>query len=127
MFVVCLRASVTSVRTALLLIGETLHGFDEVRDQIGAALILIEHFAPRGLGRLLVGRNVVDAAAGHGERCDDDREKSKRTYDKAVCSLVHDSGPSFYIDSLGNELSASKPRQPSYEFTRFYSSDRTNT
>src|SRR6516164_8649587 len=43
--------------------GVALHGLDQVRNEIGAALILVEHLRPLRLGALLVARNVVDAAA----------------------------------------------------------------
>src|SRR2546430_2616278 len=43
--------------------GVALHGLDQVGNEIGTALILVEHLRPLRLGALLVARNVVDAAA----------------------------------------------------------------
>src|SRR5689334_11620112 len=43
--------------------GVALHRFYEVRNEVGSALILVEHLAPRGLGALLQRRNGVNAAA----------------------------------------------------------------
>jgi hypothetical protein len=42
--------------------GVALHGLDEVRNEIGAPLILVEHLAPCGLCLLLGRRNGVEAA-----------------------------------------------------------------
>ena len=47
----------------LLLLRVALHRFDQVGNQVGAALILIEHFAPRRLDLLIEGRQLIDAAA----------------------------------------------------------------
>src|SRR5499433_2914606 len=43
--------------------GVALHGLDQVGNEIGAALILVEHLRPLRLGAFLITRNVVDAAA----------------------------------------------------------------
>ena len=47
-----------------LLIGEALDGLDQVGDEVGAPLVLVQHLRPRRLGVLLVGGDRVDAAAG---------------------------------------------------------------
>ena len=44
-----------------------LHRRDQIRDQVGAPLILIQHFRPRFLDRLILGLKVVITAAGKGE------------------------------------------------------------
>src|SRR6516162_3422513 len=43
--------------------GVALHGLDQIGNEIGTALILVEHLRPLRLGAFLVARNVVDAAA----------------------------------------------------------------
>jgi hypothetical protein len=50
-----------------LLLRIALHGLDQVRDEVGATLVLVLHLAPRGLGPLLQSGNVVDAATGEHE------------------------------------------------------------
>ncbi len=47
-----------------LLLRVALHRFDEVRDEIGAALVLVQHFAPRRFRALFFRGDGVDAAAG---------------------------------------------------------------
>jgi hypothetical protein len=47
----------------LLLMRLALHRLYEVRDQVGATLILVQHFAPRGLYLFVNRRNFVDAAS----------------------------------------------------------------
>ena len=43
--------------------GVALHGLDQIGNEIGAALVLVEHIRPLRLGGLLEARDVVDAAA----------------------------------------------------------------
>src|SRR6516162_7393320 len=52
--------------------GVALHGLDQVGNEIGAALILVEHLRLLRFGALLVAWNVVDAAAREqqAKRCD---------------------------------------------------------
>ncbi len=50
-----------------LLLRVTLHGLDEIGNEIGAALVLVEHLAPRGLRAFFFGRDGVDAATGELE------------------------------------------------------------
>ena len=52
--------------------GCALNGGDQVRHQVGAALILALDIGPGGLGALLLGRNGVVAAGAHGGGQDDD-------------------------------------------------------
>src|SRR5262245_28194362 len=58
-----------------LLRGIALHGLDQIGNEIGAALILVEHLRPIRLGAFLIARDVVDAAARkqQAESCDHDR------------------------------------------------------
>ncbi len=58
----------------LLLLGVALHGRDQVRDEIGAALILVLHVGPFGLRLLLERRDRVVAAARQAETEKDDCE-----------------------------------------------------
>src|SRR5581483_6135720 len=67
----------------LLLVGEALHGLDQVRDEVRAALVLGEHLRPLGFGGLLIGRNVVDAAAGKCG-CKQERGKERRGAGKTL-------------------------------------------
>ena len=43
--------------------GITLHRRDQVRHQVGAALVLVDHFRPRGLDRLVLGLDLVVTTA----------------------------------------------------------------
>ena len=61
------RASTTSVSTVLLLLGEAFDGLDEVRNEVGTALVLVQHLRPGRLGVLLVGGDCVDAAAARAQ------------------------------------------------------------
>src|SRR5208337_2499748 len=47
----------------LLLVSIALDCLDEVRDKVGAPLILVQHFAPGGFNLLVEGRDLVDAAS----------------------------------------------------------------
>jgi hypothetical protein len=62
--------------------GVALHGLDQVGNEIGTALILVEHLRPLRLGALLVARNVVDAAAREqqGKTCDQHGNANKAPY-----------------------------------------------
>ena len=70
----------------LLLLGVTLHGRDQVGDEVGAALVVVLHVGPFRLGLLLQGRNGVVAAGRDGEAEQDDGEGSA----KARCKTGHD-------------------------------------
>jgi hypothetical protein len=48
----------------LLVAGIALHHRHEIRNQVGAALVLVEHFRPGGAHRLVVDLDLVVAAAG---------------------------------------------------------------
>src|SRR6266581_1968829 len=52
----------------LLLRGEALDRVDQVRHQVGAALVLVQHLGPRGLDLLVLALQVVVAAAAEGEQ-----------------------------------------------------------
>gem|GEM_PF-4491246 len=41
----------------------TLHSLNQVGNEIGTALILVLHFAPRSLGFFLIGGNGVETAS----------------------------------------------------------------
>src|SRR5258706_2244997 len=56
----------------LFLRGIALHRRHEVRDQVGAALVLVEHLRPRGLHLLVLGLEIVVSAAGKHE-CEESR------------------------------------------------------
>src|SRR6516162_6911691 len=58
--------------------GVALHGLDQVGNEIGAALILVEHLRPLRLGALLVAWNVVDAAAREQQAKSCDRRGNAR-------------------------------------------------
>ena len=76
-----------------LLRGIALHRLDQIGNEVGAALILVQHLAPGGLGPLLQGGDGVDAAAG--ERQSGDRQ-SQRTDEDArtrTRQCQHDSLP----------------------------------
>src|SRR5262249_36059100 len=62
--------------------GVALHGLDQVGNEIGAALILVEHLRPLRLGAFLVARNVVGAAARkqQAEACDQRGNAGKAPY-----------------------------------------------
>ena len=89
MFVACLRASIDLGQHGLFLVGETLHQLDEVRDQIGTPLVLIKHLAPSCFRRLLIGRDVVDAAARCCQRCRDERKKRDRATQRQPSRLAN--------------------------------------
>src|SRR5262245_4384947 len=62
--------------------GVALHGLDQIGNEIGAALILVEHLRPLRLGAFLIARNVVDAAAREqqAEACDQHGNAGKTPY-----------------------------------------------
>ncbi len=64
----CPRARVDHFLEHLpLLRGVALHRLDQIGNEIGAALVLIEHVRPFRLGRFVITGNVVDAAAREQE------------------------------------------------------------
>jgi hypothetical protein len=75
--------------------GVAAHGRDEVRDQVGAALVDVQHLRPGGLHRfVLLLDGVVTAATEHrGERDQDQRHEelahqgSPRLMDVTHCSI----------------------------------------
>src|SRR6266540_6814772 len=75
-----------------LLRGVALHGLDQVGNEIGAALVLVERLRPLRLGAFLVARNVVDAAAREqqAETCDQHGNASRPPYARCV---AHDRPP----------------------------------
>src|SRR5258708_25043815 len=48
--------------------GIALHRRHQVRDQVGAALVLVQHLRPRGLDLLVLGLEIIVSAAGKPER-----------------------------------------------------------
>ena len=54
----------TSTSTLALLVGEALHGIDQIGHQVGTPLVLVLHLGPGCLHLLVVGGNIVDTAAG---------------------------------------------------------------
>jgi hypothetical protein len=59
------RASTTAVSTSFsCLLGEALHGGDQIKGQVGTALILVLHFGLLRLGGFILGRERVVTAAG---------------------------------------------------------------
>jgi hypothetical protein len=52
----------------LLLRGKALDRLDEVRDEIGATLVLVDHLRPGGLHGLVLGLDGVVAATAQGQR-----------------------------------------------------------
>ncbi len=63
----------------LLLLGVTLNGCDKVWNEVGAALIIVLHLRPFGLGIFLQGRNLIVAAGRNWKREQNDEEKSAQT------------------------------------------------
>ena len=56
--------------------GVALHGFDQIGDQVGPALILILDLGPVRLGLFLIGRNVINAAASEPKGQGEDGEQA---------------------------------------------------
>ena len=75
-----------------LLRGVALHRLDQIGNEIGAALILVEHVRPLRLGPLLIARNVVDAAARE-QQADDDGEKQAAAEAKNAECTAHATTP----------------------------------
>jgi hypothetical protein len=57
------RALTTASRVSRSCPGVPSHGLDQIRDQIGAPLILVVDVRPLRLRLFLIGRNVVDPAS----------------------------------------------------------------
>src|SRR5262245_32804687 len=66
-----------------------LHGLDQIGNEIGAALVLVEHVRPLRLGGLLKARNVVDAAARQKQAQTRDQDGNARAAQCARCG-AHD-------------------------------------
>ncbi|MPM40097.1 hypothetical protein SDC9_86735 [bioreactor metagenome] len=65
----------------LLEVGLALHRGDDVGHQIGAALVLVEHLAPGGLGLLVQRLELVVAATRQRQRGGDGRDESEEAFD----------------------------------------------
>ena len=87
------RASTTSVSTLLFLRGVALHRLDQVGNEVGAALILVQHLAPGGLGLLLQGWDGVDAAAGKRQPSDRQSQRTDEDARTRTRQCQHDSLP----------------------------------
>ena len=61
-----------------LLLCEAFDRFHQIGNEVGPALILVQHLAPRCLGHLIEGWNIVDAAPRNesAQQCDH-RESGK--------------------------------------------------
>ncbi len=57
--------------------GVALDGVDEVRDEIGAPLVLVQHLGPCGLDAFILALQVVVPAPGESERCEEDEQASE--------------------------------------------------
>src|SRR5262249_49506236 len=91
-----------------LLGGIALHGLDQIGDQIGAALVLVEHLRPSCLGGFLVARDVVDATAcEQAETCGEDGEAGEARHGGA-----HDFSPARMILFLATGVLPPPARAP---------------
>src|SRR5262245_12634539 len=66
-----------------------LHGLDQIGNEIGAALVLVEHVRPLRLGGLLEAREVVAAAARQQQAQAGDQDGNARATQYARC-VAHD-------------------------------------
>src|SRR5262245_565744 len=66
-----------------------LHGLDQIGNEIGAALVLVEHVRPLRLGGLLKARDVVDATARQKQAQTRDQDGNARAAQCARCG-AHD-------------------------------------
>src|SRR3569833_1065225 len=69
---------------ALLLRGGALHRVDQVRHQVGAALVFVLDVGPARLGGLFLGRDGVDAATGQAGGHGDGREGERDAFSDGI-------------------------------------------
>ena len=74
------RASVTLVEDFFLVRRVALHRVDEVRHEIGAALVLVHDFGPRRLDRFVLAT---------GSRCSRNRAENSRGSNSRMRDLAH--------------------------------------
>src|SRR3954464_5097430 len=75
-----------------LLRGVAFHRLDQIGNEIGAALILVEHIRPLRFGRFVIAGNVVDAAACEQKAETRDQYGNTSKAQHARC-VAHDSPP----------------------------------
>ncbi len=73
----------------LLEVGLALDGADDVGDQVGAALVLVQHLRPRGLDLLVQALEVVVAAAGEQQRRQQGQQRSEASGDVHAASFAN--------------------------------------
>src|SRR5574340_275383 len=77
-----LRPGLDHTLQRLFLVGcVSLHRIHQVRNQIGPSLILVDHFAPSGLGILIETLQVVVAAPGQGQHAGKQQNRTDRPCD----------------------------------------------
>ena len=81
MLVALARASITLVSVSCSKLASPLTVADDVGDQVGAALVLVQHLGPGGLDLLVQALEVVVAAAGQQQRCQQGQQRSEASGD----------------------------------------------
>src|SRR6185312_3832781 len=66
------------LQRVLFVAGIAFDRLDQIGDEVGAALVLVLHFAEGGLGVFLVGRDRVEAAAGKQRQHERHHQESRR-------------------------------------------------
>ena len=85
-----------------LLRGIALHRLNQIGNEVGAALILVQHLAPSGLGLLLQRGDGVDAAAGKRQPGDRQSQRTDENARTRTRRCQHDSLPEQPKNRFGN-------------------------